>query len=207
VARAGSDRRGRVRTGTAGCAPAQPVVPRRGSLTRAGQPKAAAGVLLLLLATTLGNSIAAQAPAPANSSAALPGGAGAEVLRARCMSCHDSDLIVSQKLSEAGWGREIDKMVRWGATVSETERPALLAYLSTHFAPLPAASHGRAAEGESVFKRACLVCHGADLTEQQRLSPAGWTREVEKMMRWGAVVGDAEKPALVDFLSSRFPVR
>jgi mono/diheme cytochrome c family protein len=110
-------------------------------------------------------------------------------------------------LNDAGWGREIDKMVRWGATVSDADRPALLAYLTTHFAPVPVASHGRAGEGEAVFKRACLTCHGADLTEQQRLSPTGWTREVEKMMRWGAVVSDAEKAALVDFLSARHPVR
>ena len=98
-------------------------------------------------------------------------------------------------------------MVRWGATVSETDRPALLGYLAAHFSPVPAASHSRAGEGETVFKRACLTCHGADLTEQQRLSPTGWTREVEKMMRWGAVVSEAEKPALVDFLSTRYPMR
>jgi hypothetical protein len=75
------------------------------------------------------------------------------------------------------------------------------------FAPVPAVSRIRVAEGETVFKRACLMCHGADLTEQQRLSPTGWTREVEKMMRWGAVVSEAETPALVDFLSTRYPPR
>jgi len=161
--------------------------------------------MLLLLATTL--SVSAQSPTPTSTASTLPEGAGAEVLRARCLSCHGSDLIVSQKLSEAGWGREIDKMVRWGATITEADRPALLAYLGAHFAPAPVASHSRAAEGEAVFTRACLVCHGADLTEQQRLSPTGWTREVEKMMRWGAVVSDAEKPSLVDFLAARYPVR
>ncbi len=185
----------------------RPGLPRRGPPTGAGPAKAGASVLLLLLATTFGISISAQSPAPASTVSALPEGPGADVLRARCLSCHGSDLIASQKLSEAGWGRELDKMVRWGATVSEADRPTLLGYLSTHFAPVPVASHDRVAEGEAVFKRACLMCHGADLTEQQRLSPTGWTREVEKMMRWGAVVSDAEKPALVDFLSSRFPVR
>ena len=58
-----------------------------------------------------------------------------------------------------------------------------------------------------MFKRACLSCHGADLVEQQRLSPLGWTREVEKMMRWGAQVPEAEKGALVEHLASRYPVR
>ena len=161
----------------------------------------------MLLLTLANAGVSAQAPATTSATSALPDDAGAEVLRARCLSCHGSDLIVSQKLSEAGWGRELDKMVRWGATVSDTERPALLGYLSAHFAPVPVASHSRAAEGEAVFKRACLMCHGADLTEQQRLSPTGWTREVEKMVRWGAAVSDVEKPALVDFLSTRYPAR
>ena len=168
--------------------------------------RVAVGVVAILLNVLVGG-LSAQAPAAGSAASELPDGAGAEVLRARCMSCHGSDLISSQKLNEAGWGREIDKMVRWGATVDEADRPALLGYLSTHFALVPVASHGRAAEGETVFKRACLMCHGADLTEQQRLSPTGWTREVEKMMRWGAVVSDAEKPALVDFLSRHYPAR
>ncbi len=169
-----------------------------------GRASASARALLLLLPLAVA---AASAQTPAVAVGAGPDGAGAEVLRARCLSCHGSDLIASQKLSEAGWGRELDKMVRWGATLSETDRPVLLGYLSAHFAPVPMAGHGRVAEGEAVFRRACLMCHGADLTEQQRLSPTGWTREVEKMMRWGAVVGDMEKSALVDFLSTRYPVR
>ena len=40
-----------------------------------------------------------------------------------------------------------------------------------------------------------------------RLTPTGWTREVEKMMRWGATVSDAEKAALVAFLAARYPSR
>jgi mono/diheme cytochrome c family protein len=137
---------------------------------------------------------------------ALPAGDGVRIAQTRCLSCHDADLITSQRLSEAGWGRELDKMVRWGATVPDTERPALVAYLARHFAVAPAVSHD-AVDGEAVFTRACLQCHGADLTEQQRLTPTGWTREVEKMMRWGATISDAEKAALVAFLAARYPNR
>lgn len=143
---------------------------------------------------------------------------GVEVLRARCLSCHGADLIAGQRLGEAGWGREIDKMVRWGARVDEGERPALQAYLVRHFglapspAPVTASTAPSAAEtsvaaGEATFNRACLACHGRDLTEQQRLTPAGWTREVEKMVRWGARVSDEDKPALVDYLSGLYGVR
>jgi mono/diheme cytochrome c family protein len=134
---------------------------------------------------------------------ALPEGPGSEVLKARCVSCHQSDLITSQRLSIAGWTREVDKMVRWGATVDAAERDPLQTYLATNFAPKPAASHA-ATTGEAVFSRACLSCHGADLVESQRLSRAGWVREVEKMMRWGAAVGDADKDPLVDFLAAKY---
>jgi len=139
--------------------------------------------------------------------AALPEGDGAEIVRSRCLVCHGADLIVSQRLDEAGWGREVDKMIRWGAAVAELERKPLIAYLARHFAPAPAVSHARAAEGEAVFKRACLTCHGADLAQSQRLTLTGWTREVEKMMRWGAKVTDTEKAALAEYLASLHPTR
>jgi mono/diheme cytochrome c family protein len=144
---------------------------------------------------------------PAGPASDLPASEGAEAVRARCLSCHGADLITSQRLSEAGWGRELDKMVRWGASVTDAERPQLVAYLATHFAPAPVAAHTPAAQGEAVFTRSCLSCHGADLTEQQRLSPSGWMREVEKMMRWGAQLSDPEKVTLVDYLAGRFPAR
>lgn len=163
---------------------------------------------------------AAQAPAtrPAEPTVALADTPGVEVLRSRCLSCHGADLIAGQRLGEGGWGREIDKMVRWGARVDEGERPALQAYLVRHFgpvpssAPMPASDATAAAEtsvqaGEATFNRACLACHGRDLTEQQRLTPAGWGREVDKMVRWGAQVSDEDKPALVAYLSGLYGVR
>ena len=55
-----------------------------------------------------------------------------------------------------------------------------------------------------IFEERCLLCHEADLTRQQRLSRQGWTREVDKMVRWGAAVTDAEKEPLVDYLVRNF---
>ena len=62
-------------------------------------------------------------------------------------------------------------------------------------------------DGEAIIKARCLVCHETDLIQQQRLSKAGWTKEVEKMTRWGAVVADTEKDALIDYLSVNHPQR
>ena len=51
---------------------------------------------------------------------------------------------------------------------------------------------------------ACLECHEARIILQQRLSKASWTKEVDKMTKWGAVVDPADRDALIDYLSSNF---
>jgi cytochrome c5 len=142
----------------------------------------------------------------------LPAGPGAEVVKTRCVSCHESDIITSQKLSLAGWTNSINKMVRWGSQITPEEREVVQPYLAMHFGARPAASHAASGAastdaGAATYKRACQTCHDADIIEQQRLSKTGWTRSVEKMMRWGAQVTDADKEPLVDYLVSRFPAR
>lgn len=150
--------------------------------------------------------LAATAPSLDAQAPALPAGAGVEVATAKCIGCHQADLIVSQRLSPAGWDREVAKMERWGATLSAEERASLVGYLTRSFGVRPAVSHDAAAvaAGEAVFKEACRVCHDDDLSEQQRLTSAGWSREVDKMVRWGAKVSAEEKPALVAYLTSRW---
>jgi hypothetical protein len=44
-------------------------------------------------------------------------------------------MVEQQRLGTAAWGREIDKMVRWGASVSPTEKDTLVGYLSQRFGP------------------------------------------------------------------------
>ena len=51
---------------------------------------------------------------------------------------------------------------------------------------------------------ACLECHEARIILQQRLSKAAWTKEVDKMAKWGAVVDPADRDALIDYLSTNF---
>lgn len=159
-----------------------------------------AGLAMLLPGT---DAVRAQATPPTRG---LPATAGVEVAQAKCIGCHDADLIVSQRLAQGGWDREIAKMERWGAKVSAEERPVLLAYLTREFGVRPVAAHdaAAAAAGAATFKTACLGCHGEDLSAQQRLTAAGWGREIDKMVRWGAKVSADEKPALVAYLSSRW---
>jgi cytochrome c5 len=137
----------------------------------------------------------------------LPAGSGVEIVRAKCLTCHGADLIRQQRLTRAGWQREVDKMVRWGASMDERERGVAIDYLLAHWSagavsngsPAPAAG-----PGAETFRRHCLGCHETDIVEQQRLGRAGWVREVDKMIRWGAGVSETEKDALVDYLAGRF---
>ena len=52
---------------------------------------------------------------------------------------------------------------------------------------------------------ACTECHEVRIILQQRLSKAAWTKEVDKMTKWGAVVESADRDAFIDYLSINFP--
>jgi hypothetical protein len=53
---------------------------------------------------------------------------------------------------------------------------------------------------------ACTECHDARIILQQRLSKAVWTKEVDKMVKWGALVEPQDHDALIDYLSANFGV-
>jgi hypothetical protein len=51
---------------------------------------------------------------------------------------------------------------------------------------------------------ACTECHEARILLQQRLSKGAWTKEVDKMTKWGALVEPADRDTLIDYLSTNF---
>lgn len=51
---------------------------------------------------------------------------------------------------------------------------------------------------------ACLECHEARIILQQRLSKAAWSKEVDKMVKWGAVVDGSDHDVLIEYLSVNF---
>jgi hypothetical protein len=59
-------------------------------------------------------------------------------------------------------------------------------------------------KGRVEVESACYRCHSAELLLQQRLTEKQWTATVEKMMRWGAVVSEKEKPVVIDYLTRNF---
>ena len=50
-----------------------------------------------------------------------------------CAECHETRIIVQQRLSNAAWAKEVDKMVKWGAVVDPQDRDALIDYFSSNF--------------------------------------------------------------------------
>ncbi len=57
---------------------------------------------------------------------------------------------------------------------------------------------------EAKATTACTECHEARIILQQRLSKAAWTKEVDKMTKWGALVDPTDRDALIDYLSTNF---
>jgi hypothetical protein len=68
-------------------------------------------------------------------SAELPPGSAQERVTTACTECHDSHIIVQQRLSKAAWTKEVDKMIKWGAPVDANYRDAFIDYLSINFPP------------------------------------------------------------------------
>lgn len=58
---------------------------------------------------------------------------------------------------------------------------------------------------QAKVQTACTECHDASIIRQQRLSEKSWTKEVDKMIKWGALVDPSDRAAFVEYLSASFP--
>jgi len=69
------------------------------------------------------------------SSIRLKDAPGRELVAAKCAICHSLDYIAmnSPFLDLTGWEKELDKMVKLGAPISENETPILLRYLKSQY--------------------------------------------------------------------------
>lgn len=88
-------------------------------------PKRNTFAILFTLATT---ALAMRAQSPE-----LPPGPLQAKARTACMECHDAGIIVQQRLDRRTWGKEVDKMIRWGATVQPQDRDAFVDYFAINF--------------------------------------------------------------------------
>jgi hypothetical protein len=66
---------------------------------------------------------------------ALPPGPAQAKVGTACLECHDASIIIQQRLSQAAWTKEVDKMIKWGALVEAADRDSFIDYLGTNFPP------------------------------------------------------------------------
>ncbi len=122
--------------------------------------------------------------------------------------CHGPSLIAQQRLDVAGWTREVNKMVGWGAEIAGTDREELIRYLAGQFnASRSRPSSSQAApEGKArdVFQNSCLGCHDAMPIARLKANRDGWTRTVDRMINWGAHVPSGRKQELIEYLLVNF---
>lgn len=73
---------------------------------------------------------------------------GRQEEKRQCLACHGLRIINVQRLPRVGWERELDKMIRWGATLND--RQALMEYLVANYGddkPLPTPPLSKDASG------------------------------------------------------------
>jgi mono/diheme cytochrome c family protein len=58
--------------------------------------------------------------------------------------------------------------------------------------------------GQATARATCLACHSADLVRQQRLTEKQWAASIDKMVRWGTVVPEDQRAALIGYLVKHF---
>jgi mono/diheme cytochrome c family protein len=70
-------------------------------------------------------------PQPGTMTASLPPGGGMDVVRSRCVACHEPSMLRQQRLTAQQWVAEIEKMQGWGAQVSTDDKTQMASYLAT----------------------------------------------------------------------------
>lgn len=98
----------------------------------------------------------------------LPEGPGANLVYAKCQTCHDLQYVVDAKgLLPAQWKSVLASMQDYGLEVGDQEKSEILKYLTTYLGPNPPPAAKPAArtgevDGKTVFQQNCATCHGAD---------------------------------------------
>ena len=97
-------------------------------------PRFPLAVFLLAAVIVLAPRTSSEASSPIATAELPPGTMQAKATRA-CTECHEAHIILQQRLSNAAWTREVDKMIKWGAVVDPSDRNALVDYFGANFGP------------------------------------------------------------------------
>lgn len=141
--------------------------------------------------------------------AQVPADGVVQKIEATCTrACHGSSLIAQQRLNIAGWTREVNKMIGWGADVADADKDALIAYLANTFnndRPRPSSSKAMPeGTGMAAFQLSCLGCHDEKPVAALKTDRTGWTRVVDRMVNWGAYLPAGRRDEIIGYLLKNF---
>ena len=125
---------------------------------------------------------------------------GEQIMNAACGSCHDTTSIQTAARNEKEWSETVDQMVARGATLSDADRPILIAYLARAYGPMPDGP------GKDIVLNTCTMCHDLGRIRLGRRSPEEWEETLVSMLNEGAPLSDENFPVILAYLSKNFGV-
>jgi hypothetical protein len=73
-------------------------------------------------------------------------------------------------------------------------------------APAEAPPDAAPLDGDALVEARCgRGCHGVDWVTRYHGDEAGWRDTIDRMIGYGAVLGDGERDALASYLAERYP--
>jgi cytochrome c553 len=166
-------------------------------------------IWLLVSAVSLSAQLAGR---PTRPQVVPPQGAARQVIFRSCTSCHGIDDYAYNALDRAGWDNHLTvKHQGLDVPLPAADRVVLLDWLVMRFGPatkpfprtyVPAEISTFLTDGdaETLIRRACSTCHGADRVNDARKTAEGWRVVAVDMRERGARITDAELERLVEWL-------
>jgi cytochrome c2 len=121
---------------------------------------------------------------------------GPSLLEERCVKCHSTERIITQKKSPAEWEAALKKMLGYGAELSDEEFNVLLKYLIGKFTT--------PSTGPSLLENKCASCHALSMVTAQKKTPEDWEATLERMKGYGVVLTGDESEILHHFLTEEY---
>jgi len=90
------------------------------------------------------------------------------------------------------------------ATAQTGDPPAAAEAVTAAAAAVSAASAESALPGKALLEARCTVCHNLERVRKRKETREGWEKIVAKMKKNGAVLDDAEREALLEYLAATY---
>lgn len=129
-----------------------------------------------------------------------------QLIATRCTVCHTRERIDNADKDRAGWAATVDRMIGYGAQLTDAERAAVLDFLAqgaTGTATTDRTPAPESTDAETLIDTRCTVCHSRERIDAAQKDRAGWAATVDRMIGYGAQLSTAERDVLIDYLAGR----